>query len=68
MSRSVRGLISASPKWGIVAVLEMFAMVPVNVNNVLVLSILYLATIARLPLAKLFIASWEARHGQEFGR
>jgi hypothetical protein len=60
MSRSVRGLISASPKWGIVAVLEMFAMVPVNVNNVLVLSILF----ARLPLAKLFVASWEVRDGQ----
>ena len=42
-------------------------MVRVNVNNVLVLSILYLATIARLPLAKLFIASWEVRHGQRRG-
>jgi hypothetical protein len=37
---------------------------PVNVNHVLILS----NPIARLPLAKLFVASWEARHGQEFGR
>jgi hypothetical protein len=31
---------------------------PVNVNQ-------YLAIIARFPLAKLFVASWEARHGQK---